>query len=60
MTTKAESNEQMNTLIRSLRQPSRLRLVSENGKGRIVATEPDADDTKGDEANVKGAGNDDT
>ena len=60
MPTKAEANDQMNTLIRQAPQPSRLRVVSEGGRGRIVAMAPDAaNDAKGDDANSKGDRNDD-
>jgi hypothetical protein len=60
MTTKPESNEQMNALIRRVPQRRRLQLVSENGHTRIVATEPAGTDaTKSDDANSKGARNED-
>lgn len=50
------SNEAMNRRIRGVRAPRRpFRLVSENGRGRIVATEPTDDAaTKSSQAKDKG------
>jgi hypothetical protein len=61
MTTKAEINAQMDALIRRPPRAPHLRVVSENGQGRIVATEPEADNdgARGDDANTTGARNDD-
>jgi hypothetical protein len=61
MTTKAESNEQMNEIIRRAPQRSPFRMEFENGRGRVVATEPPAakDGATNDDTQSKGADNDD-
>jgi hypothetical protein len=61
MTTKTERNEQMNTLIRQSARRRGLRMEFENGRGRIVTTEPQAanDGPKQDDDNSKGARDDD-
>jgi hypothetical protein len=62
MTTNTQDSEQMNALIRAPRQRRRLRLVSENGCSRIVTVETAKTDdgSKNDDANDKGARNDNT